>query len=389
MGDRIAEAVVAAAKLQRVAEGAVQPAELDSRLEGLAAALRQEVAELLHEGCSSLLASLGPARDECCCEQVRGLRSELDGLHRWAAGTGLAKQVEMEMSRSAVLRDELDSKLERLATSLRLEVYEFVRKGVAEPTTGEPVVPPLKPGLARDLREELAGRPGGLLDRIRREIADLRRDTPAENVSFGDLGEVREALRNVRSGGDELSDAPRTRLECVGPATDAPRESPTHTSRPGVCFSLTGQPRLGRGAARTASPRQQGSSGSQPAQPRRRVQPRGSSQAAGQRQRTSVAAEASAAAAARPFPSPFFTLPPHPTDEQSRAVTLQIEKDLLEALEQGASAEEKRRLVQRQLLLKAHPDNGGTFEASEWLEKWKHAHFNWFLEYGLHLPEER
>merc|ERR1711933_58943 len=74
---------------------------------------------------------------------------------------------------------------------------------------------------------------------------------------------------------------------------------------------------------------------------------------------------------------PFFSSPPHPNDEESQALSLALEKEILAALEWPV--EEKRKLIKK-MPLKVHPDKGGSQLAYEWLENWKNVHLEWFLK---------
>jgi hypothetical protein len=78
---------------------------------------------------------------------------------------------------------------------------------------------------------------------------------------------------------------------------------------------------------------------------------------------------------------PFFKDPKHPDDPRSRALTLGVEQDILDAIQRRRSTEDKKKLVNR-MILKIHPDKGGTDEACHWFEEWKKGHFDWFLTVG-------
>jgi hypothetical protein len=73
---------------------------------------------------------------------------------------------------------------------------------------------------------------------------------------------------------------------------------------------------------------------------------------------------------------PFFTSPEHPEEAHSRALTLELEKEILAALRRPT--EEKRILVKK-LNLKMHPDKTGSEDAFKWFQQWKEVHYDWFL----------
>mmetsp|Transcript_55651 Transcript_55651/g.172479 ORF Transcript_55651/g.172479 Transcript_55651/m.172479 type:complete len:101 (+) Transcript_55651:1852-2154(+) len=82
------------------------------------------------------------------------------------------------------------------------------------------------------------------------------------------------------------------------------------------------------------------------------------------------------------LPCPFFTFPPHPSELESRKITLGVEQEILTSLHRNEPPERKAVLMKK-LLLKVHPDKGGTSEATVWFEKWKEQHLKWFLGEGF------
>lgn len=69
----------------------------------------------------------------------------------------------------------------------------------------------------------------------------------------------------------------------------------------------------------------------------------------------------------------YFPTPPHPEDEKSREITLEVEYLLVDAKHRNDTPEEKRKLLKRCNLL-VHPDKQGTHEAQTWFDEWKQLH---------------
>eukprot|EP00930_Biecheleria_cincta_P005155 TRINITY_DN106075_c0_g1_i1.p1 TRINITY_DN106075_c0_g1~~TRINITY_DN106075_c0_g1_i1.p1 ORF type:complete len:423 (+),score=69.29 TRINITY_DN106075_c0_g1_i1:191-1459(+) len=76
-----------------------------------------------------------------------------------------------------------------------------------------------------------------------------------------------------------------------------------------------------------------------------------------------------------------FSTPPYPSD--ALRIALEVEREVADALKRHASSEEKR-VLWRKMLLKVHPDKGGTKAAWEWLKKWEETRLKWFLGDGYY-----
>eukprot|EP00931_Biecheleriopsis_adriatica_P012881 TRINITY_DN11413_c0_g1_i2.p1 TRINITY_DN11413_c0_g1~~TRINITY_DN11413_c0_g1_i2.p1 ORF type:complete len:424 (-),score=71.12 TRINITY_DN11413_c0_g1_i2:268-1539(-) len=74
-----------------------------------------------------------------------------------------------------------------------------------------------------------------------------------------------------------------------------------------------------------------------------------------------------------------FSAPLYPADAIS--IAKEVEQEVADALKRNATAEEKR-LLWKKMLLKVHPDKGGTNKAVEWLKLWEEKHLPWFLGDG-------